>query len=434
MSMRGDLLRLAVPLAIMHIGHVLLGIVDSAVLGRWDPQTLAGAGISASVLNTVFMVASGTVMGLETLIPQALGAGESDRARSLLSRGRWLALILFLPTAVVIALIPLIMSAFEVDPSVRAVSFPYLLARIPGVLPGLLFMADRSYLQALGHTRALVISIVVGNLFNLGLDIGLVFGVEALGIPALGEVGAGLATSFVSFVMYGVAVAGVRMSCPRYRVMPVSMLAIVRLGFPLGLQICAEFGLFAISSLLAGRLGKIPAAAHMVAISAASAAYAIMLGVGGAASVLVGRAIGAGDVMTARRFGRLAVSTGVSIGAGTALLFILVPHWLAALFTDFADVLPTAATLIMISAVFQFSDAVQAVTAGALRGLGENRFAFVANVVGHYAIGLPIAALLGFHFRMGAPGLWWGLTAGLTSVAAALIFRFERRVLHTVRV
>jgi len=107
-------------------------------------------------------------------------------------------------------------------------------------------------------------------------------------------------------------------------------------------------------------------------------------------------------------------------------LFILLPRWLASLFSSDPVVIDTAVPLIQIAAVFQLSDAIQAVSAGALRGAGDTRFSFVANLFGHYAVGLPVAWALGFAAHMGAAGLWWGLSMGLTAVAIAQSIRFAR--------
>ncbi len=85
--------------------------------------------------------------------------------------------------------------------------------------------------------------------------------------------------------------------------------------------------------------------------------------------------------------------------------------------------LAAAVTLVQIAAVFQLSDGAEAIAAGALRGAGDTRAAFVANLIGHYAIGLPVALIAAFTFDRGAAGLWWGLTAGLTGTALALLAR-----------
>jgi len=83
--------------------------------------------------------------------------------------------------------------------------------------------------------------------------------------------------------------------------------------------------------------------------------------------------------------------------------------------------------LLQIAALFQLSDGAQAIAAGALRGIGDTRATFLGNVIGHYGIGLAISLSLGFGAGLGAPGLWWGLSAGLTVTAIYLVVRFRSK-------
>jgi MATE family multidrug resistance protein len=197
-------------------------------------------------------------------------------------------------------------------------------------------------------------------------------------------------------------------------------------GIPVGLQMGAEVGIFALVGLLAGRLGARALAAHQVAISLASFTFCAAVGVGMAGSVHVGRAVGARDTPAARRSGLVAFGAGVMVMSVAALAFWLAPEYLARLLSDQPEVISASVPLLAVCAVFQLSDGVQGVGAGVLRGAGDTRFAFAANVVGHYAVGLPVAVMLGLYLQRGVIGLWWGLCAGLTAVALALFTRFLR--------
>jgi MATE family multidrug resistance protein len=148
------------------------------------------------------------------------------------------------------------------------------------------------------------------------------------------------------------------------------------------------------------------------------------VGVGSATSVRVGHAVGAGDFALARRRGMLGLALGLSVMSGFALVFVVAPAALAAMFTDDAAVIAATIPLLQIAAVFQLSDGTQAIGAGALRGLGDTRATLIGNLIGHYGIGLAISLSLAFAANLGAPGLWWGLSAGLTATAIYLIARF----------
>jgi len=118
--------------------------------------------------------------------------------------------------------------------------------------------------------------------------------------------------------------------------------------------------------------------------------------------------------------------TGFMLLASAALL--VAPRALAAVMSSDPKVISVVVSLVTVAAVFQVSDGLQAVGAGALRGAGETGYTFRANVLGHWLIGLPVAVVLGFGFGLGVVGLWWGLSAGLTGVAVALVLRFLERL------
>jgi MATE family multidrug resistance protein len=199
-----------------------------------------------------------------------------------------------------------------------------------------------------------------------------------------------------------------------------------RIGLPLGLQMGAEVGIFALVGLLAGRLGPNDLAAHHIALTLAAFTFTVAVGVGAAGSVRVGHAIGAGDGPGTRRAGLVAFTAGAAFMACGALTFWLFPAQLASLFTNKPEVILASIPLLAVAAVFQISDGTQAVGAGVLRGAADTRFAFIANLLGHWFIGLPVAVYLGFQLSMGIVGLWWGLCAGLTVVACLLLIRFLR--------
>jgi MATE family multidrug resistance protein len=204
-------------------------------------------------------------------------------------------------------------------------------------------------------------------------------------------------------------------------------------GLPIGLHLVAEIGVFALAGVLAASLSSASMGAHQIAISFASLSFTIAVGIGNAGSVRVGWAVGAHNTPQARMSGFVAFASGAGFMSLTALVFALFPQPLARLAGAPPEVFPLVVPLLMVSAVFQVFDGVQGVGAGVLRGTGETRFTFIANVVGHYAIGLPLSLLLGFGARLGVVGIWWGLCAGLISVAIALVWRFHRISSRTLR-
>jgi MATE family multidrug resistance protein len=198
----------------------------------------------------------------------------------------------------------------------------------------------------------------------------------------------------------------------------------LRVGVPVGLQLAAEVGIFALVGLVAGNFGELALAAHQVVLALASFTFTFAVGVGSAGSVRVGRAIGALDKRATRVAGLTAFAGGALIMSVFAIVFVTMPARVAGLISNAPDVIAASVPVILIAAVFQIFDGIQAVGAGVLRGAADTRFAFVANLIGHWAVGLPIAWFLGFHLRGGIVGLWWGLCAGLIAVAVLLLTRF----------
>lgn len=440
-----ELVRLAPALVVSFAGNQLMGLVDTAMVGRLGSVSLAGVGIGNGLFFSVSIAAMGLVLGADPLVAQALGAGERERARGVLRQALWLAGLATVPIAGAILALSLALESLGIPAATAEASRLFLWGRIGNVPPLLLFTALRAYLSAAGATRPVMLAMVVSNVVNLALnwlfiygDGGLVkLGLPAVGMPALGVLGAGLASSCASFASLATVALGLR-AVDRdegRRAAPVgrgrgpdgaALRAIVRVGAPIALQLLAEVGAFTVVGLLAGRMGATAAAGHQVALTLASMSFMFPLGIASATTILVGRAVGRQDPAATRRAGFVGLGFGLAVMSLAAALFFAVPRGLARLLTDKADVLEVATPLMLIAAVFQLFDGAQVVGAGALRGCGDTRFVQWANVVGHYLVGLPVAVALGFGLGMGPQGLWWGLSAGLVSVSVALAVRFER--------
>lgn len=423
MSERKDLLRLAAPLAAQQVGFQLMGTVDALILGRWSPAALAGAGVGNNLMFFVVSIAMGIVMGIDSIVPQAIGGGRPADARRAVGAGMRLALLVGLIATLLVMLTPAVLELAHVTPEVVVEARPYTYMRALGVVPSLLAIPLRAYLAARGHTRPLVVAVVAGNVANVGLDLLLVFGAH------LGVLGAGIATTFVQIVtllLYAAAVRRLDRGEKRETSTRADLWSIFRFGWPVGGQLFAEVGVFGIATVIAAHLGEVPAAAHSIALNLASFTFSFALGVASATSVRVGHAVGAGDLALARHRGLIGLQVGLGVMACCAATFLIVPRFVAEAFTDSVPVVTATVPLLQIAALFQLSDGTQAIGAGALRGLGDTHATLYGNLLGHYVIGLPISLALCFSAALGAPGLWWGLSAGLTATAVFLFVRFLR--------
>lgn len=432
------LLRLGAPLAAAQAGTQLMGLVDVAVLGRLGPEELAGSGLANALFFAFSILGMGIVFGIDPMISQALGAGDRLRARSILWQGIWLGLLTSVGLTVALVLVAFTFPLFGPQPELIDPARTYLLVRTTSAIPFLLFFVVRAYLQAHGVTRPMVVSMVIANIVNLGADILLVFGGTVLpewagplrSIPALGVAGAAIATVTCQIVQFVIILAAVKQipvtGAIERRWNGAVVKQAFRVGLPVALQMGAEVGIFALVGVLASRLGVLQLAAHQLVIGLASFTFTVALGIAAAGSVRVGLAVGALDRVGTRIAGHTAFVFGAVVMGTSAIAFALFPRPLIRLVTDQENVILASIPLMLVAAVFQLSDGVQAVGAGVLRGAADTRYAFIANLIGHWAVGLPVALLLGFHFDMGIVGLWWGLCAGLTVVAILLFLRFEK--------
>lgn len=420
------LVRLAAPLLATGLGHMLLGVVDTAIVGRLGEGPLGAVGLGNNVFFTVSVLGFGWMLALDPLIAQAVGAREPEAARAHVWQGVWVGVLGTLPlTAVVLAL------AFEIErfgvPAETARDYtPYLVARAPGLFPFMLVAACRSFLQGHEITRPLLLSVVIANVINAPLTWALVFGAGP--VPAMGAAGAGLASTVATVVQAVVLAAAVRAEWGPHRGWRgphgAAIRRVLRLGTPIGLQLVAEVGSFTIVGVLMSTIGPRALGAHQVALTLISTTFQVALALGAATATRVGHAIGRDAPTETRRSGLTGIAAGGAAMLFGAALLLVVPGPLARIFTDEVGVVRAAVPLLAVAAAFQLFDGVQAVAAGALRGAGDTRWPLASNLVGHYAIGVPLGALLAFGLGWRAVGLWWGLSAGLTAVAIALTARF----------
>ncbi len=421
-----ELLRLALPLAFVQVGASSLGLIDTAVVGRVSSQELAAVGLGGALVFVFSIFGMGVVLGSEALIAQAVGKGDLARARHWLHHAVLLAVLLSPLLMVAVVAMVALLPRFGIDAAVVPIARVHMLARSVGILPFLVYWALKAYLQSLGNTRAPVVGVVIAVVVELVLDVALVFGVSTLHIPALGALGAGIAHSVTNTARCAVvAVAIIRMR--RTDRVPIAfevaaLRRIMALGVPLGLQLALEVGVFALASVVIGRVDAVSLAAHQVAIQCASTTFNAVVGLGSAAAVVVARHIGARSA-AALRAGLLACVLSMVFMAVAGVAFLSCGHTIAAWVSNDDDVISQAAQLLMIAAAFQLCDGLQAVASGALRGAGDTRATFIIHLISHWGVGMPTLMVLSAR-GYGATGVWWGLTLGLTVAALLLVWRF----------
>lgn len=421
---------LAAPLVLAEVGWMAMGVVDTMIVGRVSAEAVAAVSLGTMVYYAVGMFASGLLLGLDTLVAQAYGAQDRVDCRKSLVNGLWLAIAMVPIVMGIVAAFPRLLATFGIDPAVSVVTGPYMWALNWGT-PGLLgYFAFRRYLQSVNVVRPVTVVLVTANLVNLAANWLLVFG--HWGFPKLGAEGSGWATCLSRFYM-AIALGVVIWHHDHRALFEISwrphwqrIRELLRLGLPAALQIGLEVGVFATVTVLIGKLSAVALASHQIVMATVSMTFMLPLGISSAASVRVGHALGARDSEAATRAGWTAMALGAAVMTAAGLALTFLPHWIARSYTPDQGILEAGAAILRVAALFQLFDGLQIVATGALRGAGDTRTPMLCHFAGYWVIGLPLGALLCFHFGMGARGLWIGLTVGLIVIGTILVEGWRR--------
>jgi MATE family multidrug resistance protein len=430
---------LAWPLVIAQLAQNALLTTDVIMMGWLGPEYLAAGALAISYLNTFLIGGIGLVGAVAPLVAQALGAREIKGVRRTVRQGLWVGI------ALALLLIPVtlaggpILTLLGQDAAVVARAQTFFNVGCLIYLPALALIVLRSFLSALGEARIILYITIAGIVVNATSNWLLMFG--HFGFPRLELTGAAISTTLVNTAMFGLMALYLTTHW-RYRRYHVfarflkpdwsRFFSILRIGGPVGLMLLAEVGIFTAAAILMGLLGTNELAAHAIALQLAAIAFMVPLGFSQAVAVRVGRAYGRGDTDGIRKAGWVALALGVGFMTVTALLFMVMPGPLVGLFLDRANpesaqTLTLAASFLVVAGLFQIFDGAQVVGGAALRGLSDTTVPMVIAIVGYWAIGFPVAYLLGFVAGLRGPGIWLGLAVGLAIVAVVLCIRFAMR-------
>jgi MATE family multidrug resistance protein len=270
----------------------------------------------------------------------------------------------------------------------------------------------RGFLVAASHSRTVMVVLILCIPMNAGLNWILIFG--HLGAPALGIAGSGCATAVIQWLMF-TALGIYALAAPslaKYRMRPFlrgwnEIGRILRLGLPIGGILGLEIGVFATTGILMGLLGADALGAHQLVV-----------------------ALGSGAPVAARRAGFVALALGVAYMAIMAVVLVAAPRAIARIYVDIdapanSGLVGIALQLLLIAALFQIFDGMQAIAAGALRGYRDTAVPLLLAVIGYWGVGFAGGWLLAFPGGYGPIGLWSGLAVGLAAVAVMLTVRLH---------
>lgn len=439
-----SLLKLATPIIIAQLANTAMGFVDTVMAGRVSPQDLAAVALGNSIWVPVFLLMTGILLATTPKVAQRFGAGVHNEIGPLVRQALWLALAVGIAAAVLLWNAQAVLRVMNVDPALIDPAMGYLRAVACGFPAVALYHVLRCFSDGLGHTRPSMVIGLLGLALNIPLNYIFIYG--KFGIPAMGGVGCGWATGLVMGFMFLSMLWWVKWA-PFYQPSKIFshfewphwpvLKRLLSVGLPIGIAVFAESSIFAVIALLIGGLGATVVAGHQIALNFSSMVFMIPYSLGMAATVRVGQALGRGEPREAR------FAAGVSMGAAlayaclSASLMLLLREQIAQIYTPDRAVIAVATTLIVYSALFQFSDAIQVTAAGALRGYQDTRMTMILTLFAYWGIGLPVGYALGLTDWLGEPsgpsGLWQGLVVGLTCAAVMLAIRLSGSARKRIR-
>lgn len=433
----GPTLRMALPLILAELGWMSMAIVDTVMVGHLPNSAVAMGAVSlgSNLFIVLALFGGGLLLGLDTLVSQAFGAGQREDCHRSLVNSIYLSVALTPLLAAPVWLLPRFLERMHVDPAVASLTFPYTKALAVGLFPLLLYFAVRRCLQAMNMVKPVAFALVSANIVNAFGNLALIYG--KWGFPALGAVGSGWSTAIARTYMAAVLVGYLLWYDHKHRTellkTPIHVdfrriRRLITLGFPAALQFTLESGVFGLVTALIARLGPVPLATHQIALNTVAFTYMVPLGISSAAAVRVGQAIGRKDLQAAGNAGDTAIFLGAAFMTFAGIVLVVFPRWIARVYTPDETVIRNTIPLLAAGAAFQLFDGIQTVATGALRGAGNTRTPMLCHFTAYWIIGLPLGAWLCFQRGWGALGLWIGLSLALILIGIVLLLAWRRTV------
>lgn len=436
-----DLLRLALPVMLTQLGQVVVQLCDNMMVGRLGALPLAGVSFGGTVFFIIFALAIGFTLGLTPLVGELFAQNRKEEVAGYLQNSIALYLTMGVVfVALLLAAVPL-MHYLGQPEEVVEVAIPYFKYLAWSVLPFMLFASFKQFLEGIGNTKVAMTIVVISNALNILLNWVFIFG--KFGAPELGAAGAGLSTLIarsvtpVMMIIYFLSKKEFRSYFDYFswrKMMGITREGnhyckeLFRVGLPIAGHLTLENSAFCITSLMMGWIGTVEIAANQITTTMANVAFMMVVGIGSATTILTSHAYGARDRAQIKAVSRASYTVGLAWNTITALSFILLRNHIPLLFTNDPEVVRTAGMLLVFCGLFQFSDGLQCISTGLLRGIKDVAVILRIALVAYVIINVPLGYLLCFVVGWGAPALWIGFIAGLTIAAVLLIRRFRRQL------
>ena len=414
-----ELIHLAMPIIMGHIGFTFIMAGDVFVAGKYSTDALAAVSISSAVTSLVFMFGIGLIVSVSPVLSNRLGAKKSIK-KYFYPTIRFSQIVAFFSMILIMGCIPLIEHmGFEekLFPYIRLYTFVFAFSAFGGYLHAAL----KEYLQAYEIVLFPNFIAIVGIFLNLAVNWIFVFGFGP--IPSMGVLGLALASVFIRTAM-GLALLVfclVNFNLKNIRVPRKYFGVLINVGLPLSVAVCLEFLAFNSMAILMGRVSGIYAAAQSIINVITSTSFMIPLSISNAISVKVGYANGAKNITDIKKYGVAGVGVSVGFMACCGILFALFPRFFAEIFTDDLDLINIIAPIMFLVAGFQCFDGLQCSLSGILKGLKKTQMVSVANFVGYILIGISLGSFLAFKMKLNLFGFWIGIGFSSACVGVVLL-------------
>ncbi|WOT06792.1 MATE family efflux transporter [Shewanella youngdeokensis] len=430
------LIQLALPVLIAQVTQTMMGFIDTVMAGRVSAADMAAVAIGSSLWLPALVFMQGLLMAFTPVFSHHHGANNQKAIQPLAIQAGYIAIIgsafvmLFLSSA------ENILNLMDLEPDLTRISIGYLDGFLWGVPAFILYQVLRGCSEGISYTLPTMVIGFIGLAVNIPANYIFIYG--HLGVPAMGGAGCGVATALVFWAMFIAMVIYMQVHKRFKELAPFKsfqlpdigvIVDMTKHGFPIAMALFFEVSLFAIIALLLAPLGTTVVAGHQIALNFSSLVFMLPLSIGIAVSIRVGYYLGQDKPEISKMVTRLGLIISFSLAVITAMITVLFRHEIALLYNDNPDVIALASSLMFFAAIYQLSDAIQVVTAGALRGYKDTQSAFYITLVAYWPVGMALGFILArtdmIVPAMGAQGFWIGLIAGLTTAAVLFAMRLR---------
>lgn len=425
------------PILVTQLSQMGNGVIDTMMAGHYGAIDLAGVAIANSFWMPAFLFFLGILSALQPVISGHRGAQQFGRVTPTLWQGLYIAAACSVLMIALLLNVAPVLEWLALDPATAAITQGYLDGFVWGVPAMMLIVTLRGLTDGMGHTRVMMGVSLLSNAINLPLNYVFIYG--KLGVPAMGGVGCGWATSGANWIACLALLAYLRHSrdFSRYALLASraaphwhEIRALLRLGIPIGLTMFFEVSMFTVIALFLAPLGPVVVAGHQLVLNAVSLLFMVPLSLGMALTLRVSFLIGAGEPQRAQQLAHSTLLLALCIAAVNVPLLLFGRESIAALYTGDAAVQQVAVQLLQLAAVFQLADVLQVTAISALRGYRDTRVPMLVILLSFWGIGMPLGYLLTFtdHIvpMLGAAGFWIALIASIAMVCVLLLWRLFR--------